>query len=294
MRSTHCVFLNLDDIKEEIVSHFAEFKDGEAPDFKILPGFGHSVGDQIEGWVLHQLRGTRWEVEVLRIGDFLTLALRELYPEQGGKTSSKSVGELTEEAYGQIQQIAWWGSLLSTKSAIQEYFKTGAAGEWQQAGADLVLIDGGPIFDSDSDVFLLNVKSHDVSRSSRPPNIMSALRLLRFLARLLESENAESWLEQANLLFLAIDYDGQTSRYSETHLKDLFRLDVPRIPQINFDAAIQIQWQVGDMKEIEQSKAEFIDRLLSRFLREWDRHREQKTRSFEELAARIVAKLEPP
>ncbi len=251
---------------------------------EIETGFGHAVGDQIEALVRRELQKTRWEVEVLKVSEFVTKALGEL------GYSSESHPSI-QDMYERLREADWWSPLVVSKKSIEDFAENGSASDWQQAGADLVLLRGDLIFDAKSEVVLLNVKSHDTSRSSRPPNIMSAQRLLEFLASILRSGNAKTWLEKASLLFVGVEYDGSNKHIGEIFVKDLFKLSVTQIPQINFDAAIQIQWHVRDMKEIRQTKLEFIERLARRFDADWKAHAEQKTKLYRSLLDQIAGSL---
>jgi putative N-acetylmannosamine-6-phosphate epimerase len=91
-------------------------------------------------------------------------------------------------------------------------------------------------------------------------------------------------LDKVNLWFIGIYY-----RQSENHtiiedvyIKDFFKLDVKKIPVINFDAAIQIQWHVKDMVEIEdQDKLTFIEKLADTFMEQWQGHVKGKQEKYE-------------
>ena len=60
---------------------------------------------------------------------------------------------------------------------------------------------------------------------------------------------------------------------------------------INFDAAIQIQWHVKDMTEIEQTKLQFIERLANSFILQWRNHDMRKSEKYEKLVKDINEEL---
>ena len=153
---------------------------------------------------------------------------------------------------------------------------------YQQSMADIVLFYGGDdIVENLNDVVLINVKSHNIDRESRDPNIISAKRVLEFSKDLLERALVfPDFINKANLWFIGL-YFRRHNEYSEiieVHVKDLFKLDVTKIPVINFDAAIQIQWHVKNMVERDNvDKLTFIESLAEEYLKRWEEFARRRT-----------------
>lgn len=187
----------------------------------------------------------------------------------------------------------WWSKLLFTKKQLTDFLNGDEVKRWQQEGADLVLFYGEKLITDSNKVILINVKSHNSSRESRAPNIMSAQRLLEFFDYTLSKSDGQNRLDQMELLFLGVDYvtSGNQATVNKIHIKDLFKLDIKEMPLINFDAAIQIQWHVKDMKEINQTKKAFILNLSDEFIKSWNHHRESKQVKYEKLVKDIRNKL---
>lgn len=100
-------------------------------------------------------------------------------------------------------------------------------------------------------------------------------------------------LKNAELWFLGVDYTvaSEGGQVKKINIKELFKLEVAKIPQINFDAAIQIQWHVSNMIEKNQTKREFVLNLVNEFMKRWTRHSESKQKKYEKIAQSIKTNL---
>ncbi|MEK6906845.1 MAG: HincII family type II restriction endonuclease [Nanoarchaeota archaeon] len=187
----------------------------------------------------------------------------------------------------------FWDKLLITKKQFDDFKEGKHLKRWQQEGADLVLFYGEDLLKEPNKVILLNVKSHESSRKSRDPNIMSAQRLIEYINDLIGRIDGKNLLDNAELWFIGVNYlaTEKGGKITGIFVKDLFKLDVSLIPQINFDAAIQIQWHVENMKEIEQSNKEFAIKLLDEFIIRWEKHSKHKDSKYKILAKSIKSKL---
>jgi hypothetical protein len=65
------------------------------------------------------------------------------------------------------------------------------------------------------------------------------------------------------------------------------KLDVSKLPDINFDAGIQIQCHVNKMEEREQIRKKFVLDLSNKFIKLWEHHSERKQDKYKELTERI-------
>lgn len=233
-----------------------------------VDAYGHEAGMPFEDWVRDVL-SKNWDISPPN--EFVVRALTPVKKD--------------EEAILQYLSKQWWGELLFCKKQIRIYLEGKHVDRWQQEGADLVIFYGKDLQKEPEKVILLNVKSHEVNRDSRPPNIMSAQRLLMFFHNITRKPNFDRILNFVELWFVGVSWEASKKGaiVKDVVIKDLFKLDVEKIPQINFDAAIQIQWHVIDMVEKEQTKIEFIENLSSMFIQKWKRHSESKGKKYEKL-----------
>lgn len=239
--------------------------------------YGHSAGTPIEEWVREHIE-KETDYKVFYPNELLLIVFKSL----------KEKGKIIE-----FLEDIWWGKLLFTKEQLVSFLLNKGVKRWQQEGADLVLFYGTDIMAEPHKIVLINVKSHESSRQSRAPNIMSAQRLLEFFEYTLAKEKGSDILDEVELWFLGVTYDiiDDEAKVNGVAIKDLFKLDVAKIPQINFDAAIQIQWHVEDMKEIKQTKQQFVLSLTDEFLKRWTHHSKSKQAKYEELVKNIKDKL---
>jgi len=238
--------------------------------------YGHEAGIPIEEWIKTNLQSIGWDLSVYRPNEFL-------------QNVFTTVGR-DERRIQNLVRTAWWGRLMVSRRQVTEFLGGKLIGGYQQAAGDLVLFYGKNLTREMDRVILLNVKSHHIRRLSRPPNIMSAQRLLEFFYNILGRDDGYQTLESVNIWFVGIYYDiveGEGATVSDVHIRDLFKLDLSQLPQINFDAAIQIQWHVKDMKETVQDKLAFVERLSDGFIEEWREHVKAKQRKYDRLATML-------
>lgn len=187
-----------------------------------------------------------------------------------------------------IKEETWWGmkDYMVSRKQLEAALKNTDIPTYQQSIADIVLFYGNDIVSDHNDIIIINVKSHDIDRESRDPNIISAKRVLEFFKDLSKKAVAyPDFIDKANLWFIGFYYKRYRnySEIKEIYVKDLFKLDVTRIPVINFDAAIQIQWHVKNMIEKEDmDKLKFIESLAEEYLKRWQEFVQKRTQKLEE------------
>jgi len=268
------------EIREKILTQLTDKLKAEKnimAELKKTDAYGHEAGAPAEEWVRLALLENKWNV---------------FYPNQFLDEYLKPFKK--DRAFIQTQLAkVWWSPLIITNKQIVEFLAGKPIGRWQQEAADLVLFYGSEISKEPEKVILINVKSHEVNRDSRAPNIISAQRLLEFCHFLLSQSDVKSSLDKLDYWFIGVSWQNDTkgAKIQGIFLKDLFKLDTEKIPQINFDAAIQIQWHVKDMKEIEQTKLQFIERLANSFILQWRNHSKKKSDKYEILVKEINEKV---
>ena len=267
-----------DEIKEKVMGQLDEIvsKDVFIKSLNDPEAYGHSAGTPLEYWVKEQLSDKGWKVY------FPNEFLSEIFD---------GLKELA--AIKDFLKCVFWEKLLITKKQFEDFEQGKPLKRWQQEGADLVLFYGSNLIKEPNKVILLNVKSHELSRKSRDPNIMSAQRLIEFIKSLWNKKDGEKLLESVRLWFIGVNYAAteKGGKIKCIFVKDLFKLDVSKIPQINFDAAIQIQWHVENMIEKEQTNQEFALSLSKEFIERWDKHSIQKGNKYREITDGIKRRL---
>jgi hypothetical protein len=198
-----------------------------------------------------------------------------------------------------IKRTTWWGEYVVSERQLNAALNNEEIiPVYQQSIADIIILygEGEDIIGNLNDVLIINVKSHDVSKQSRPPNIISALRVLEFARDLLrKSQQYPDFIEKANLIFTGVYYrtEGNYAQITEVYVKDFFKLDVERMPPINFDAAIQIQWHVKDMIEKPDiDKLTFFEGLARKYLDEWQKFMKERTTQVEDLVNELKRLIE--
>ena len=268
----------VNDIREKVEGFFSKLLDSDEEQIiSISSGsYGHATGDTIEA---------------LLLGHLQECGLDAYYTNQFVEEVFKLVGPNKNRLENYLDGI-WWSKLPLYSTQQKKNFLNGKpVGSYQQAGADIVVFYGDDLYREPEKVILINAKSHSLDRKSRAPNIISAQRLLEFCRELLRSDND---LEYAEYWFIGVNHKQINDRQAQVEdiiVKDLFKIDVSKITQINFDAAIQIQTHIEDMVEIEQTKAQFIKSLSSRFIQDWQHHRDKKEEKYVKLYDEINALL---
>lgn len=236
-----------------------------------VEGHGHQAGIPVERWVKNKLDENITNFKIFFPNEFIRYL------------------NITTNVR-QTLESTWWRRLLISSQQITAAENGEDIGTWQQSVADIVLFYGTDRNDRNK-IILLNVKSHNTERESRDPNIMSAHRLLYYFKYAM-SHNFN--LDEINIWFIGVDHhsEGTSAIVESIHVKDLFKLDLSRLPLINFDAAIQIQWHVRNMVERDQSKIEFVRNLAQTFLNQWNHHATSRTQKYQRLVREIVESIE--
>lgn len=272
--------MNIDfsELKKKIESELMDVVDSKPKDY--LPGlnsgsFGHSSGSVFEDWMETKLKNLGYKVSSMNI--FLEKLFQNL-------DNAKLI---------EIQKL-WWYDIMQSDGHLREFRESGKVDKTQQDIADLVLsLAQNNTIEELEKIVIINVKSHNLQKKSRPPNIISAERLLKICGLMIDRGNFARNINKTELWFIGVDYiiDDDGGVPKEVNIKSLTKLDISKVPQINFDAAIQIQWHVKDMIENNQSGIDFIKNFLTVFLREWEKHITNKTTKYNSIVDKIKKNL---
>jgi hypothetical protein len=235
---------------------------------------GSAAGIPFEEWVVNALKSC--ELKAFLQEGFVEYVVKDLR-----KLGSSSLIEKV------LFEKTWWGSYVVSESQLKAALKNEKPTVYQQSLADVIVFYGSDVSKDLNDVLIINVKSHDKSKLSRPPNIISALRVLEFGKDLLmKAQYYPDFVNKANIIFVGIYYTikDNSGKIEDIYVKDFFKLDVNKMPPINFDAAIQIQWHVKDMVENpDMDKMTFLENLAKKYLNEWRKFMGERTKDVENL-----------
>lgn len=272
---------NIENLKKEVISHLREALRTSSKRFVTIPSraSGSASGLPFELWAKNILseKGLR----VFLQEEFV----KELVRGMSGKYGPDEIRKI-------VREKTWYGiqDYVISKEQLEKALEGEEVPAYQQSMADLILFYGKDISNDINDVILINVKSHDIKRKSRPPNIISAKRVLEFFRDVLKQ--CQSMINKVDLWFLGIYYvkrSGSNAEITEVYIKDFFKLDVTKIPMINFDAAIQIQWHVKDMVENPKiDKLTFTESLAEEYLKRWEEFVDRRTRNIENLVNELI------
>lgn len=111
--------------------------------------------------------------------------------------------------------------------------------EKQNDTADVVFHDNG-FFD------LIDIKTTNIDKDGQPPNIISALKLAKACAIMIDNQDFNSF----DIHYISIDWEEVQNELvcKEVHCADLFK-ETPNNLYINWSAALQIQFFVKKLKQ---------------------------------------------
>lgn len=199
---------------------------------------------------------------------------------------------LNGTSLNELRKIVWWAPIQQFTPKNIDRVKDGEEPKLQQALGDIVIKYG----DALNNLILINVKATEVSNGEpigRPPNIVSAFRLLKFSTMLFEEKS--ELIEKVNVWLVGFYYEpigNGKVRIVQCHSIDLLKLDLDKAPAINFDAAIQIQWHLGQMIESKgQTLEEFAKKLANKYLDEWESFTNRRSKQMKSIAKKLFSAI---
>jgi hypothetical protein len=193
----------------------------------------------------------------------------------------------------ELVRTTWWARLQQFTNKKIERIRKGEEPKLQQALGDVVIKYGEGL----NDVVLINVKATEVSGQTpvgRPPNIVSAFRLLCFLLEMFEKK--PQLIDKINVWLVGFYYQplpNKKVKIIRCYFLDMFKLDLEKAPEINFYAAIQIQWHLHDMIENkDQTLAEFALKLANKYVTGWSAFVKGRDEKLKRLVQRLRKAVE--
>ena len=248
-------------------------------------------GSIVEDWLLDQLKNTKNSpFRALSTVEFLT----ELF------NCIQVKNKIGKEQLAEIQNTWWFSAFATVKTHMKSYANEKPLEASQQDGADMVLFYGKNIVEDMNKLIIINAKSHNKTKKSQAPNIVSVERLVANQLAIIDNFPLDK--EKQNKLFsyrkywiIAIDYipvsdSSSESLVSHIHLKDLYKTDGRKI-YINFAAALQLQKHPHDMPQIKsQSSNKFINDLLANLMINYSARINKKLQEYKENYQKITGK----
>lgn len=215
---------------------------------------GHAAGEPFEKSVYHHLK-SRWEDSIFKQYEYLN----DLF--------LKNPKHISVEARYALMDSPTVLFLLSRgDKATREWSPENVFQEKQNDTADIVFYDDGYYN-------LIDVKTRNKSKDAQAPNIISAYKLAKTCACMIDNEEFDNldisyveidWVEKDNLLECV-----------DAHYGNLFKAN-PNTLYINWAAAMQIQFHVCDLDQNwEASRKEWAKEYLNVFV-ESAKHRCQR------------------
>lgn len=167
--------------------------------------------------------------------------------------------------------------LMRGKSATTEWSADNRFEEKQNDTADIIL-------DLDSRLELIDVKTRNLARKAQPPNIISAFKLAKVSALMIDSENFDAF----TIRYIGLDWSVSANDLlcEAVHSAELFKCP-PDTLYINWAAALQIQFQV---EEINQQFAGSVSEWTPAYLRHFVAQARRRT---EKMEADFIQPFEP-
>ena len=137
------------------------------------------------------------------------------------------------------------------ETATRKWSPTSIFEEKQNDTADILYYENG-FYD------IIDVKTRNRSKTAMPPNIISAYKLAKMCALMIDNEEYEN----VNIDYVEVDWieQGGKLKCTDAHHGDLFKAN-PETLYINWAAAMQIQFHVSDLDQSWKGSRE-----------EWARH----------------------
>ncbi len=188
---------------------------------------GHAAGEPFDKHA-YQFIKDRYVGETFRQYEFLN----KLYSDNPRAVS-------VEDRLGLITTPALAFLLNRGKDATEAWSPTNLFTEKQNDTADILVIH-------DEFSNLIDVKTFNVARNGQPPNIISAYKVAKMCALMLETGNFTSH----DIAYVGITWeiDGGNLKCTNATVKELFKTDPARL-YINWAAAMQIQFHVETLDQ---------------------------------------------
>ena len=215
---------------------------------------GHAAGEPFEKSVYHHLK-SNYPSAIYKQYEYLN----DLYLKHPKVIS-------VEDRYALLDSPTALFLLSSGDKATRAWAPQNIFEEKQNDTADILYYAEG-YYD------LIDVKTRNVNKNAQPPNIISAYKLAKACANMIDNEEYDN----IGINYIEIDWieQGDNLLCTDAHYGDLFKA-IPRTLYINWAAAMQIQFHVAELDQSwEGSRKEWAKEYIKVFV-ESAQHRVKK------------------
>ena len=274
--------MGIDEVRRRIEEIFQGLNANQLTFRRTTQMVGHSAGifvrDKIKEILVRHL-------SVLEPQEFLA---RRLLPYREGLLRAANKSAYINCLFVQLGGQWWWKLCSRGKRKVLAYLQDDAPLGYKQEDTPDLVID-------EEIIIFLNIKSHNTAKMSRPPNIMSANKILNLFDWIAAQPDADRnlILENVQILFVGVSWYEQQDQiiFQDINIRNFFCLDLSQISTINFDAAIQIQWHVADMVELDSPlpRLDFIREFVEMFNQRWESFIHRRNQSYLRKTQNIIA-----
>lgn len=188
---------------------------------------GHAAGEPFEKEVYHYLKSAYPSI-IYKQYEFLN----DIYRRNPQVIS-------VQDRYALFNSPTALFLLSRGDKATREWSPEAMFEEKQNDTADILCHDGG-FYE------LIDVKTRNIGKTAQPPNIISAYKLARTCAVMLDNNEFDT----IGIHYVEVDWaeDGDNLRCTDVHHGDLFKAR-PESLYINWAAAMQVQFHVRDLDQ---------------------------------------------
>jgi len=221
--------INIDSLKHDLL-------DTTVP--KPLSGTlsGHAAGEPFDKHVFEFIK-EKYSDDTFRQYEYLN----KLYLDSPSVTS-------VEDRYSLLQPKSVAFLLNRGESVTQKWSPTSIFAEKQNDTADILVV-------KDNFYNIIDVKTFNTEKNGQPPNIISAYKLAKMCALMLEENKFLS--HDITYVGIAWELVGEKLKCTDVAIKELFKTD-PSNLYINWAAAMQVQFHVSN-----------LDQSYSRDVKQW-------------------------
>ncbi|MFX1487230.1 MAG: HincII family type II restriction endonuclease [Promethearchaeota archaeon] len=275
----------IEEIKRRMEEIFQGLNSGQLTFPRTRQMVGHSAGifvrDRIKEILVKNLN-------VLEPEEFLA---QRLLPYRARLLKAANKSAYINSLFAELGKQWWWKLCSRGKRKVRAYLENDAPLGYKQEDTPDLVINGEAIV-------YVNIKSHNIAKTSRHPNIMSAKKILDLFDWIATQpdQHRKPILENVQILFIGVSWYEQEDQiiFEEIEIRDFFCLDLSQIPTINFDAAIQIQWHVADMVELDPPppRLDFVREFVETLNQQWKLFIHRRNESYVDKTRNIIAWVE--
>lgn len=188
---------------------------------------GHAAGEPFDKHVLRFVKD-KYPDETFRQYEYLN----KLYSQN---PSVNSVGD----RWSLLKPVSLAFLLNRGKAVTQGWTPSNQFVEKQNDTADILVV-------KDNFFNVIDVKTFSTARNGQPPNIISAYKLAKMCAFMLESKNFDS--HDITYIGIAWELVGENLKCTDVAIKELFKTNPVNL-YINWAAAMQIQFHVSTLDQ---------------------------------------------